>query len=211
MCGLLFWQALLPACEVSIGSASCFTLTSGRVELRAAVLVAAGWVGEATVLAMEAGTGGVTAMAAGRAERTAVGWEGGTGAGGARRVGIACVWYWVGVDSICCSPPWLGRASTVAMTGCAIATWTSDLSFTLITEREEPHYTFRSACIKPVLDNQITCNVNRVPTLDFSNNNFCNNLIAITPNFLLFPEEEILKNWTKKKFPWLFHILAWTW
>lgn len=150
ICGLLFSQAHLPACEVSIGSVSCFILTSGRVELRAAVLVAAGWVGEATELAMEAGTGGVTAMAAGRAERTAVGWEGGVGAGGARRVGMACEWCWAGVDSGCCSPPWLGRASTVAMTGDAIATWKSDLGFTLNTEKAESYYTFRSACIKPV-------------------------------------------------------------
>jgi len=42
----------------------------------AGVLLAAGWVGEATAFAMEAGTGGVTAMLAGiMAARTAEGWE----------------------------------------------------------------------------------------------------------------------------------------
>lgn len=56
---------------MSIDSASCFTLISGRAELSAAVLLAAGCVGEETALAIEAGTGGVTAMAAGRADRTA--------------------------------------------------------------------------------------------------------------------------------------------
>ena len=64
-----------PGCEVSIGSASCLILTSGQ-RAPAAVLLAAGCVGEATVLAMEAGTGGDTAMLAGiMAESTARGWE----------------------------------------------------------------------------------------------------------------------------------------
>lgn len=57
---------------MSIVSTSCFIFKSGQVEVgaQAAVLLAAGWVGEATVLAIEAATGGVTAMAAGRADRT---------------------------------------------------------------------------------------------------------------------------------------------
>lgn len=67
--------SLVPGCEVSMDSTSCLILTSGQVELaaHAAVLLAAGWVGEATVLAIEAGTGGVTAMAAGKEERTVEG------------------------------------------------------------------------------------------------------------------------------------------
>lgn len=84
-------------------SASCLILTSGQAELaaQAAVLLAAGCVGEATVLAMEAGTGGVTAMAAGRADSTLEGWEGGTGPGVASMVGMAwakCCW----LDDTCC-------------------------------------------------------------------------------------------------------------
>lgn len=77
-------------------STSCLTLSSGQVELTAhtAVPLAAGWVGEATALAMEAGTEGVTAMDAGRAESTAVGWEGGGGTGGASSVGMACDRCW---------------------------------------------------------------------------------------------------------------------
>lgn len=96
-----------PGCDVSMLSASCLILTSGQAELaaQAAVLLAAGCVGEATVLAMEAGTGGVTAMAAGRAESTLEGWEGGTGPGVASRAGMAwarCCWL---DDICCCSPP----------------------------------------------------------------------------------------------------------
>ena len=41
------------------------------------------------MLAIEAGTGGVTAMAAGRDERTVEAWEGGTGPGVASTVGMA--------------------------------------------------------------------------------------------------------------------------
>ena len=80
-----------PGCEVSMLSISCLIFRSGQVELaaQAAVLLAAGWVGEATVLAIEAATGGVTAMAAGSAESTVEGCEGGAGPGWASRVGIA--------------------------------------------------------------------------------------------------------------------------
>lgn len=117
-------------------STSCLIFTSGQAELaaQAAVLLAAGWVGEATALAIEAGTGGVTAMAAGKADRTVEGWEGGTGPGVASIVGMACARCWVLEDTAWGSPPWEGSASTVAMTGGATAMCTSDLGFTL---REE--------------------------------------------------------------------------
>lgn len=76
---------------MSIASTSCLIFTSGQTELaaHAGVLLAAGWVGEATVLAIEAGTGGVTAMAAGKEDRTVEGCEGGTGPGVASMVGMA--------------------------------------------------------------------------------------------------------------------------
>lgn len=104
-----------------------------EVGAQAAVLLAAGWVGEATVLAIEAGTGGVTAMAAGRADRTAEGWDGGTGPGVASNVGMAWARCCAFDDSSCCSPPpaWEGSASTVAITGGATAMCTSALGFTL--------------------------------------------------------------------------------
>lgn len=76
---------------MSIASTSCLIFTSGQTELvaHAGVLLAAGCVGEATVLAIEAGTGGVTAMAAGKEDRTVEGCEGGTGPGVASMVGMA--------------------------------------------------------------------------------------------------------------------------
>ena len=88
-------------------STSCLIFRSGQAELaaQAAVLLAAGCVGEATVLAMEAGTGGVTAMAAGRAESTAEGWEGGTGPGVASMAGRGWARCWAFEDTACCSPP----------------------------------------------------------------------------------------------------------
>ena len=61
------------------------------------MLLAAGWVGDATALAMEAGTGGVTAMLAGiMAERTAEGWE--EGGGGGPGVGRC----WAGEETTAC-------------------------------------------------------------------------------------------------------------
>lgn len=90
-----------------MGSTSCFIFISGQVELaaQAAVLLAAGCVGEATVLAIEAGTGGVTARAAGRVERTAEGWDGGMGPGVASMVGMAWARCWAFEVTACCSPP----------------------------------------------------------------------------------------------------------
>lgn len=118
---------------------SCLSLRSGQAELaaQAAVLLAAGCVGDATVLAMEAGAGGVTAMAAGSADRTEEGWEGGTGPGAASMVGMPWARCWGVEDTTCCSPPPGGNASTVAMAGGATAMWTSALGFTLREEEEE--------------------------------------------------------------------------
>lgn len=141
-----------PGWEVSMASTSCFIFRSGQAELRAeaAVLLAAGWVGEATVLAIEAGTGGVTAMAAGRAERMLEGWEGGTGPGVASMVGMAWARCWA--CEACCSPPWEGSASTVAMTGGATAMWTSALGFTL---RKRESLRLRT-CIRNSNDRMLT-------------------------------------------------------
>lgn len=123
----------LPGTDVSMGSTSCLILISGTAAL-AAVLLAAGWVGGATTLAIEAGMGGATAMAAGTAERAAADWEGGAAA--VRRAGTAWEGCCAGVGVACCwgcgcSPVWLGRASTAVSAGGAMATWMSDLGFTL--------------------------------------------------------------------------------
>lgn len=97
----------------------------------AELVLAAGWVGGATTLAME-GIGGVTAMAAGMAERAGVGWEG--GAADVRREGRGWEASWEGGGPTCwgcCSVPWLGIVSIAAATDGTRLMWISGLVFTL--------------------------------------------------------------------------------
>ncbi len=122
-----------PGFVLSIGSASCLIFISGRVELmaHAELVLAAGWVGGATTLAME-GIGGVTTMAAGMAESAGVCWEG--GAAVVRREGRGWEPSWEGGGPTCwccCSVPWLGIVSIGAATDGARLVWISGLGFTL--------------------------------------------------------------------------------
>lgn len=80
-------------------------------------------------MAVEAGAGGVTLKAAGSAERTVEAREG--GAGVASMAGMAWARCWAFEGTACCSPPWGGRASTLAMTGGATVMCSSALGFPL--------------------------------------------------------------------------------